>query len=192
MTIQNRQYYNNIRGLVEAKEKTLTVLFKTDEQMMERIYERDLKLKFRKLYKSTNYVKKGNFRGFEVTFKGEQRELEKVTKYVEKLDRNNGIYYNHQIESTKQPSMSTDESLTEEKLLLEHRKQLTHDIMDPEYWKQHMKDEHSDWVEDEDGKWVPPDAEQQQSADRIANAQKAIANFVSQSQQNTQQGTQQR
>ena len=83
---------NNIHGLQEAKEKTLTVLFKTDEQMMERIYERDLKLKFRKLYKSTNYVKKGNFRGFEVVFKGEVKELKKVMKYIEKLDRKNKIY----------------------------------------------------------------------------------------------------
>jgi len=92
MTLQNRQYYNSIQGLEEAREKTLTVLFKTDEQMMERIYERDLKLKFRKLYKSTNYVKKGNFRGFEVVFKGEVKELVKVTKYIEKLDRKNKIY----------------------------------------------------------------------------------------------------
>jgi len=92
MTLQNRQYFNNIQGLEEAREKTLTVLFKTDEQMMERIYERDLKLKFRKLYKSTNYVKKGNFRGFEVVFKGEVKELVKVTKYIEKLDRKNKIY----------------------------------------------------------------------------------------------------
>ena len=106
MTLQNRLYLNNIHGLHEAKEKTLTVLFKTDIQMMERIYERDLKREFGKLYKSTNYVKKGNFRGFEVTFKGEQRELEKVTKYIEKLDRNNGIYYNHQIESTNFVSQS--------------------------------------------------------------------------------------
>ena len=92
MTLQNRQYFNSIQGLQEAKEKTLTVLFKTDEQMMERIYERDLKLKFRKLYKSTNYVKKGNFRGFEVVFKGEVKELKKVMKYIEKLDRKNKIY----------------------------------------------------------------------------------------------------
>jgi len=92
MTLQNRQYYNSIQGLEEAREKTLTVLFKTDEQMMERIYERDLKLKFRKLYKSTNYVKKGNFRGFEVVFKGEVKELVKVTKYIEKLDRKNKIH----------------------------------------------------------------------------------------------------
>ena len=92
MTLQNRQYYNNIQGLQEVREQTLTVLFKTDEQMMERIYEKDLKLKFRKLYKSTNYVKKGNFRGFEVVFKGEVKELVKVTKYIEKLDRKNKIY----------------------------------------------------------------------------------------------------
>jgi len=92
MTLQNRQYYNNIHGLKEAREKTLTVLFKTDEQMMERIYERDLKREFKKLYKSTNYVKKGNFRGFEVVFKGEVKELVKVTKYIEKLDRKNKIY----------------------------------------------------------------------------------------------------
>ena len=92
MTLQNRQYFNSIQGLQEAKEKTLTVLFKTDEQMMERIYEKDLRLKFRKLYKSTNYVKKGNFRGFEVVFKGEVKELKKVMKYIEKLDRKNKIY----------------------------------------------------------------------------------------------------
>ena len=92
MTLQNRVYLNNIRGLQEAREKTLTVLFKTDEQMMERTYERDLKNKFKKLYKSTNYVKKGNFRGFEVVFKGEVKELVKVTKYIEKLDRKNKIY----------------------------------------------------------------------------------------------------
>ena len=92
MTLQNRQYFNSIQGLQEAKEKTLTVLFKTDMQMMERTYERDLKNKFKKLYKSTNYVKKGNFRGFEVVFKGEVKELVKVTKYIEKLDRKNKIY----------------------------------------------------------------------------------------------------
>ena len=59
MTLQNRQYYYNIRNLnlQEAREKTLTVLFKTDEMMMKRIYERDLKLKFKKLYKSVNFVK---------------------------------------------------------------------------------------------------------------------------------------
>ena len=92
MTLQNRQYYNNIHGLQEAREKTLTLSFKSDIQMMERIYERDLKREFKKLYKSTNYVKKGNFRGFEIVFKGEVKELVKVTKYIEKLDRKNKIY----------------------------------------------------------------------------------------------------
>tara|TARA_Y100000296_G_scaffold43971_1_gene50438 strand:- start:230 stop:532 length:303 start_codon:yes stop_codon:yes gene_type:complete len=98
VTLQNRQYYNNIHGLQEAEEKTLTVLFKTDEQMAERIYERDFKLKFRELYKSTKYVKKGNFKGFEVVFKGKLQELEKVVRYIiGKLDRKNKIYHSHNI-----------------------------------------------------------------------------------------------
>ena len=56
------------------------------------------------------------------------------------------------------------------------------------YKEQHPDEELPDWFPE-----VPEkDAEQQQSADRIATAQKAIANFISQSQQNTQQGTQQK
>ena len=98
MTLQNRLYLNNIRGLIEAREKTLTVLFKTDEQMMERTYERDLKLKFKKLYKSTKYVKKRNFKGFEVVFKGKLQELEKVVRYtIGTLDKKNKIYDSHRI-----------------------------------------------------------------------------------------------
>jgi hypothetical protein len=102
MTIQNRQYVNSIQGLHEAKEQTLTVLFKTDEQMMERIYDLDFRQKFGKLdgnlHRDTKYIKKGNFRGFEVVFKGEKRELEKVIKYITgKLDKKNGIYQSHKI-----------------------------------------------------------------------------------------------
>ena len=97
MTLQNRQYYNSIHGLQEAKEKTLTVLFKSDEQMMKKIYERDLKLKFKKLYKSVNFIQRP-IKGFEVVFKGEKRELEKVVKYItSELDRKNGVYNSHKI-----------------------------------------------------------------------------------------------
>ena len=83
------------------------------------------------------------------------------------------------IETARQV-ISTDESLTEEKLLLEHRKEWLHNLLTKEEWDIHRKKEHPDWVEDENGDWGPPsgDAEQQQSADRIAMAQKAIANFV--------------
>ena len=100
MTLQNRVYFNNIRNLnlQEAKVKKLTVLFKTDEQMMERTYERDLKLKFEELYNSTNYIKKGNFKGFEVVFKGDKKDLEEVVDYITKtLDIKNGIYDSHKI-----------------------------------------------------------------------------------------------
>ena len=84
--------------LTEGRTQTLTVLFKSDEQMMERIYERDLKLKFGKLYKSTNYVKKGKFKGFEVVFKGKLQELEKVVRYIiGTLDKKNKIYHIHKI-----------------------------------------------------------------------------------------------
>lgn len=97
MTLQNRQYYNNIQGLQEAREQTLTVLFKSDEMIMKRVYERDLKLKFKKLYKSVNFVQRP-IKGFEVVFEGEKRELEKVVKYITgKLDRKNGVYNSHKI-----------------------------------------------------------------------------------------------
>jgi len=107
MTLQNRQYFNSIQGLEEAREKMLTVLFDSDEQMMERIYDRDLRLKFGvgkgEHYQHTKYVPKGkssepdNFRGFEVVFKGEKNELKKIVKYIEKLDRKNKIYHSHKI-----------------------------------------------------------------------------------------------
>tara|TARA_Y100000310_G_C20246517_1_gene607070 strand:+ start:18 stop:317 length:300 start_codon:yes stop_codon:yes gene_type:complete len=98
MTLQNRQYYYNIRNfnLQEAREKTLTVLFKTKEMMMERIYERDLKLKFSKLFSSVKQVKPD--KSFEIIFKGEKNELKKVVKYItSKLDRKNGVYDSHTI-----------------------------------------------------------------------------------------------
>ena len=91
------------------------------------------------------------------------------------------------IETSRQV-MSTDESLTEEKLLLEHEWKWPfldpHDRYSKEHLRQHKKEFPNHPGLDH---IVPADAEQQQSADRIANAQKAIANFVSQSQQNTQQ-----
>ena len=97
MTLQNRLYLNNIRSLVEAREQTLTVLFKSDEMIFKRIYERDLKLKFRKLYKDVEFTQRP-IKGFEVVFKGEKRELEKVVKYITgELDRKNNIYHDHKI-----------------------------------------------------------------------------------------------
>ena len=97
MTLQNRLYYNNIQGLQEAREKTLTILFKSDEMMMKRIYERDLKLKFGKLYKSVNFTQRPT-KGFEVVFKGKLQELEKVVRYIiGTLDKKNKIYHIHKI-----------------------------------------------------------------------------------------------
>lgn len=88
--------------ITEGNTQTLTVLFDSDEQMMERAYDLDFKQKFGRwdgnLYQHTNYVKTKDFKGFEVVFKGEKRELEKVVKYtLSKLDRNNKIYHSHTI-----------------------------------------------------------------------------------------------
>ena len=90
------------------------------------------------------------------------------------------------IETARQV-MSTDETLTEEKLLLEHDVKRwpidVHNLMSPDAWKQHLKD----YPDHENDEVIGADDEQKQSADRIANAQKAIANFVSQ-QQSPQSG----
>tara|TARA_R110002074_G_scaffold75526_1_gene172627 strand:- start:912 stop:1223 length:312 start_codon:yes stop_codon:yes gene_type:complete len=102
MTLQNKQYYKNIQGLNEAREQTLTMVFKTNEQMVERAYDLDFKQKFGRwdgnLYQHTNYLKTKDFKGFEVIFKGEKRELENVVKYtLGKLDRKNKFYHSHKI-----------------------------------------------------------------------------------------------
>ena len=37
-------------------------------------------------------------RGFDITFNGEERELEKIVEYITlKLDRNNKLYHSHTI-----------------------------------------------------------------------------------------------
>ena len=83
--------------IIEGRTQTLTVLFNSDEQMMERIYERDLKLKFGKLYKSVNFTQRPT-KGFEVVFKGKLQELEKVVRYIiGTLDKKNKIYHIHKI-----------------------------------------------------------------------------------------------
>ena len=90
------------KNLTEEIEFVLTVLFDSKEQMMQRIYEKDLKLKFGKFYKHTKYIKNKDFTdgfGFEVVFKsGNWKDLEKIVKYiVNKLDKKNQIYYHHTI-----------------------------------------------------------------------------------------------
>ena len=81
---------------VELDEANLVVSFKTKEMMFERIYERDLKLKFKNLFRSVKQVKPNA--SFDITFKGEENELKKVAKYItDKLDRKNRIYDNHHV-----------------------------------------------------------------------------------------------
>ena len=92
----NRMFpYNKTQGLQGAREKTLVVTFKTDEMMYERIYERDLKLKFKDRFSHTKKVKpsvSGVRAAFEIHFKGEVKDLVEVAKYIEQLDRKNKIY----------------------------------------------------------------------------------------------------
>jgi len=83
-----------IKESVELDEANLIVSFKTKEMMFERIYERDLKLKFKNLFRSVKQVKPNA--SFDITFKGEENELKKVAKYITgTLDRKNRIYDNH-------------------------------------------------------------------------------------------------
>ena len=92
--------------------------------------------------------------------------------------------------------LKTDESLTEEKLLLEHPYKKygvdSHDLYGSgpngeDWWRNHDPD-----GTHENNPFAPypkeeEDVETKQSADRIAGAQKAVANFVSQ-QQSPQSG----
>ncbi len=94
--------------ITEGRTQTLTVLFNSDEQMMQRTYERHLKLasyvgvEFKKLYKHTKYIpkaksfdswRKETFKGFEVVFKGERDKLEIVIEYIlGTLDLKNKIF----------------------------------------------------------------------------------------------------
>jgi hypothetical protein len=81
--------------IAEGTQKTLVVSFESKISFEQRIYELDMKQNFRKFVvlpaKRTN-------RGFDITFNGEERELEKIVEYITlKLDRNNKLYHSHTI-----------------------------------------------------------------------------------------------
>ena len=90
-----------IENLNESSHKTLTVSFKTNEMIFERIYERDLKLKFKRNFSSITRIKpsvSGVRAAFDVIFKGEKNELKKIADYITgTLDKKNDIYDSHQI-----------------------------------------------------------------------------------------------
>ncbi len=86
----------NFKDFTESTNTLLTISFKSDTHMTERIYELDMKLNFRKLFNAMTTKQKSPNANFDFIFKGDKRQLEEVLEYIiNKLDKKNKHYITH-------------------------------------------------------------------------------------------------